>query len=395
MKIAVLALIALAIGIGAGLYASYREFDDERLPTKMSLAVLAERENVSRPSDGPKIIIEGGEIHDFGTMDRGSKGQHEFIFRNTGNKPLVITLTDSTCKCTAAAVGGKPMAKGDKQTIPAGGSFPLTLEWSIKFSDKNFSQSAEFTTNDPRREIVNLLIVGRTVDAIELEDLAIVLRDVSANEPAFAELSLFSHREEELKVVKHAWQEAESKAFLEATFSPLAPEEAARHGARGGVKMRVAVKPGLPLGITRQVITLTTNYQGIEPQVVPVDIRIVGDIVLIGPKVPSGGTSVVLGNVEQQVGITHTVFVHIKGPHREMTEVQIESVEPASLRATLEAPLADSPNVKRIPIKIEIPPGAPLGIFLGTEDTASGRIILKTTHPQIKQVVIPVLFSVR
>ena len=395
MKIAALILIALAIGIGAGLYASYREFEGERLPTKMTLAVLAERDNASGAGEGPKVVVEGGEIHDFGTMDRGSKGQHEFIFRNTGNEPLDITLTDFTCKCTAAAVGGKPMVKGDKQTIPLGGSFSLTLEWSIKFADKDFSQSAEFSTNDPRREIVRLLIHGRTVDAIELENQSLSISGVSANEPAIAELSIYSHRDEELKIVKHSWQDTESAKFLEATFSPLPPEEARRFGARGGVKMRVAVRPGLPLGVTRQSISLKTNYQGIEPQVIPVEIRIVGDITLLGPKVSSGGTSIVLGTVEQKAGISHTVYLHIKGPHREMTQVQIEKLEPDFLQVTLEEPVAISPTVKRIPIRIEIPAGAPLGSYLKSAESKAGQITLKTTHPQIKQVVIPVSFVVR
>lgn len=395
MKITVLILIALAIGIGAGLYASYREFDGERLPTKMTLAVLEEREDATVAGVGPKVVVEGGEIHDFGTMDRGSKGKHDFVFRNVGNQPLVLTMGETTCKCTAAAVGGEAMVKGAKQTIAPGGSFKLTLEWSIKFSDKDFSQSAEFSTNDPRREIVRLLIHGRTVDAIELEEQSLSIADVSANQPAIGELAIYSHRDEELKIVKHSWQEAESKDFLEATFSPLPTEEVLRFGARGGVKMRVAVKPGLPLGVTKQSISLKTNYQGIAAQVIPVEIRVVGDITLLGPKVPSGGTSIVLGAVDQTSGISHTVYLHIKGPHREMTKVQIEKVQPDFLQATLEPPVDVSPTVKRIPIRINIPAGAPVGTYLNSAGSKAGQITLTTTHPQVKQMVIPVPFMVR
>ena len=59
------------------------------------------------------------------------------------------------------------MKKGDKQTIAPGQSFTLTLDWTIKLAQSDFTQSAEFRTTDPRREIVRLLIHGRTVEAVE------------------------------------------------------------------------------------------------------------------------------------------------------------------------------------------------------------------------------------
>ncbi|MBC7852390.1 MAG: hypothetical protein IAF94_03055, partial [Pirellulaceae bacterium] len=207
--------------------------------------------------------------------------------------------------------------------------------------------------------------------------------------------SIYSHRDEELKIVQHTWQDTESAKFLEATFSPLPLAEAVRFGARGGVKMRVAIKPGLPLGLTGHAISLQTNYEGIEPQVIPVQIRIVGDITLHSSRVPAGGTSVVLGAVEQTTGTSHTAYLHIKGPHREMTQVEIEKVQPDFLRVTLEEPVAISPTVKRIPIRIDIPAGAPLGSYLKSAESKAGQITLKTTHPQIKQIVIPVSFVVR
>jgi Protein of unknown function (DUF1573) len=395
VKIIFFSLIALAVGIAAGLYTSYREFEGERLPTKNTLAVLAEKGGSSGANEGPKVVVEGGEIFDFGTMDRGSKGHHDFVFRNVGTKPLVLTLRETTCKCTIPTVNGKPMEKGDKLTIAAGGSHSITLEWGVKTVQANYSQSAEFETTDLRREIVKLLIYGKTVDAIELEDASISFSGISANEPATEELVLFSHRDQELKITKQTWQDSPSKDFLEATFSPLSQDEVFRHGAKGGLTMRVSLKPGLPLGVTNQTVTLRTNYEGIEPQVIPVTIRIVGDISVLGPRVPSGSTSVALGSIDQNVGMTHTVYLHIKGPHRDMTDVQIESIEPASLLATLEKPLTDSPAVKRIPLKIEVPAGVPLGNFLGTDNSKTGKIVLKTTHPDIKQIVIPVLFVVR
>lgn len=396
MRITIFALIALAIGISAGVYGSWREFSHEKLPTKTLLAVLDERESSTPQGQGPKVEVEGGEIFDFGTMDRGSADKHNFVFRNVGNEPLVLTMGETTCKCTAMSSGGKTMEAKDQETIPPGGSFTVTLEWRTKTTEETFSQSAEFTTNDPRRETVRLLIHGRTVNAIEPADERVVFPSISSNEGAVADMFIYSHRDQELKILKHQWASADSNEFLDVAFLPLPDGEAAKKGARGGVRMRVSVKPGLRLGRTLHHLTLSTNYEGIENPVIPIEVNVVGDITLMGPKVRSATTTVVLGTIDQKEGLTHTVYLLVKGPHRDQTVPEIVEVAPGdSLQATLGEPLTDSPTVKRIPITLKIPKGALRGNFLGTSDSKTGRIVLKTNHPQIKEIVITVMFVVQ
>ena len=395
MKETILAVVSLAVGIVVGWYAGTREFWDERLPTTLALTVLDEKGIATQPGDGPRVVVEEGEVFDFGTMDQGSEGNHDFLIRNIGNAPLGLTMLETTCKCTAAATGGKKMEKGDTHQIPPGGSFKLNLTWQIKVNEPNFSQSAEFKTTDPRREIIRLLIQGKTVQAIEAEEPELRFTNVSANEPAVAEMNLYAYREQELKIVKHEWAATEFQDLFQASFLPLPQEEAVKHGCRGGLRLRVTLQPGLPLGRTRQAITLTSNYEGIEPLKIPVNIMVVGDLTLLGPKVIPNTTTVSLGPVEQKTGISHTIYLLIKGPHRESTSVQVARVEPDQwLKVSLGEPLTDSPKVKRIPIKIEIPPGAPLVNFLD-DDGKTGRIYLKTTHPQIKLINISVPFLVR
>src|SRR6187401_2051670 len=200
MKITILAVLALVLGIAVGIFCTSREFDGERVPSKLTLAVLEEKES-KIPTDGPRVTVDGGEVHDFGTMDHGSTGKHDFVFRSVGTKPLVIKMGETTCKCTAAAAGGKPLAKGEKITILPGDSFKVTLDWVIKQASPDFSQSAEFETTDPRRSIVRLLIHGKTVNAIEFSPSTLEISGVTADEPAVGEISIYSHREQELKIL--------------------------------------------------------------------------------------------------------------------------------------------------------------------------------------------------
>lgn len=66
--------------------------------------------------DGPEISFET-EKHDFGDVSQGEKVSHEFKFKNSGNKPLVLSNVLTTCGCTATDWPKDPIAPGKSGTI--------------------------------------------------------------------------------------------------------------------------------------------------------------------------------------------------------------------------------------------------------------------------------------
>lgn len=48
---------------------------------------------------GAEIEFEK-EIHDFGTLKQGADASTEFVFKNTGSEPLVISNAQGSCGCT-------------------------------------------------------------------------------------------------------------------------------------------------------------------------------------------------------------------------------------------------------------------------------------------------------
>ncbi|MEM6965861.1 MAG: DUF1573 domain-containing protein [Bacteroidota bacterium] len=52
------------------------------------------------PDFVPKITFEGETIFDFGTVKEGTKVEHTFKFKNTGEVPLLIGDANTTCGCT-------------------------------------------------------------------------------------------------------------------------------------------------------------------------------------------------------------------------------------------------------------------------------------------------------
>jgi len=53
----------------------------------------------------------------FGKLKQDSDGTHEFIFKNTGKDPLIITNVKSSCGCTVPTFPEAPVKKGETAKI--------------------------------------------------------------------------------------------------------------------------------------------------------------------------------------------------------------------------------------------------------------------------------------
>lgn len=47
----------------------------------------------------PEITFESN-LFDYGTIVQGGNGTHDFVFKNTGKSPLILTNVKSSCGCT-------------------------------------------------------------------------------------------------------------------------------------------------------------------------------------------------------------------------------------------------------------------------------------------------------
>jgi hypothetical protein len=56
---------------------------------------------------------------DFGTIEEGQKLEVSFRFKNTGDKPLIISRVQPSCGCTVAEESKEPVAPGGEGQIKA------------------------------------------------------------------------------------------------------------------------------------------------------------------------------------------------------------------------------------------------------------------------------------
>ncbi len=61
--------------------------------------------------NGPQIQFEK-ESHDYGTIENGANGDCVFIFKNTGNAPLILENVKGSCSCTVPKWTTEPILPG-------------------------------------------------------------------------------------------------------------------------------------------------------------------------------------------------------------------------------------------------------------------------------------------
>ena len=126
------------------------------------------------PEGAPRLELPDGDSYQFGQMQHGSSMSHDFVVRNIGEGPLMITQTGSTCKCTVGDLTNNRLLPGEQTTI--------TLTWRAQTVTPLFAQSATFKTNDPRQPELRLQIEGSVIDSFVFEPAQLDLGDFLSNE---------------------------------------------------------------------------------------------------------------------------------------------------------------------------------------------------------------------
>ncbi len=387
MKATVFAVIALALGIASGVAWTRQEFAHEALPVDLTPVTTTKDGTPSRPTIGPKVTIVNGERHDFGAMERNAHGKHAYIVRNDGDAPLELETGQPSCGvCIKVFAVAKP-------TLAPGERTEVHIEWDVKTGDAKFEQSGPLKTNDPLKPSVHLSLTGTVIDNVRVDRPDVHFHDLSPSESATGSVNVYAFKEGDFKIESSDFGNPRVATFLSVKSEPLTDSELAREPkAKSGYKLTIDVKPGLPQGDFDDNLTITTN-QSNDPLTVKIIGNIASDILLMGPNVYREKSLINLPAISQKTGKKHTVFLIVKGPHREETNVTIDSFEPTKdFTAKLGEPIHDTPKTTRYPITIEIPPGAAPGTY---SDGAYAHVHVKTTHPEIKDIDIRVRYVVR
>lgn len=97
------------------------------------------------------------EVIDYGKINKNADGNRVFIFKNTGNSPIIISKVKGSCGCTVASKPNKPVMPGESAEI------------NVKYATNRvgtFSKSITVTSNAKIKHKV-LRIKGTVLKTIQ------------------------------------------------------------------------------------------------------------------------------------------------------------------------------------------------------------------------------------
>lgn len=344
------------------------------------------------PPDGPQPKLSLDSLaHDFGVMEVETEGRHVFIFRNTGDYPLLLRRGKTTCKCTLANL--------DDEAIPPGGSAQVTLEWTAITPSgvwtNLFRQRASIHTNDPRRPTVDLVITGTLTMPIRSLPTDLALQDLAQRQTKTVDLRVYGFRDAPLEILGHKFVSVETSKYFTIRMEPLSGKELSAESAKSGYRLSVTLKPGLPLGPFQQTIRLHTNYADVPTVDIPVTGQIVGNCIVSGAGYSRRTGILSIPKVSGRKGMRRELSVIVYGADNSGSAVRVTQTTPPAMIATLGKPSPhDNGQAIRIPLTIEIPVNTPPMKFPGPLASQLGEITIETGFDEMSELKIRVKFVV-
>jgi hypothetical protein len=398
-------------------------------------APVKDEEVAPKPAEhGPygKFVVVGKTAHNFGVMELGQKGSHEFKIRNDGEAPLklVALKRDHTCQCTLGSLGSGGLKPGEETTV--------TLSWEIKNPSTRFEHSAKIRTDDPDRPVTTFRVLGLVGKRLWIKTgLEMNVGTLSEKEPTQRTFVLHSETVDDFEITKvdvsnpllevttrplkgkeledavqiPATKEmAEQKLMEEKAAEMEARERAKAEGApaddhdpendltgksppvKSGHEIKVVLQQGFPIGAFRESVTLHTNIPDTAPIAVAFQGNRVGPIQLLGT--PGTGWSpeesmLHLGRFRAQDGKKVRLLVFVK-----KFDAPMEITKAELLPSFLKYELVKDENFKqptreRFDLWIEVPAGQAPVSFTGE---STGSIVLHTNHPEAKLIRLGIDF---
>lgn len=400
VKFLITALMSSILGIGLGYAkASFTQSGKEKfLGSRTTIAESTgemTREEIikqAKEKGKPHLEVIGGTDYDFGMMMHGSQLDHDFIFRNNGDGPLVLEMGESSCKCTVGELDSSVLQPGEETIV--------NLSWKAQVLTKTFGQSATIKTNDTDQLEVKLSVFGEISRSVATVPDAIELGSISDTETVNRTFYIFSYIDDIDEIQQMTWTHEPTRELVELTTEEIGVAEtgiSAHKNAKKAFKVDMKISPGLRLGPVSTRVQFKTN-RGDDIGVIGLAVKgkVAGRLELRGgPSFEPRNNLLTIGTVNSSEGASVSIFLFVQGDDHADVVPAIDSTDPAdSLTASIgEAKRSDSKSI--FPVTITVPKGAPEGNFPARGKSKGGVVRIKTKGDSPSELRINVRMAIK
>jgi hypothetical protein len=374
--------------------------------------------------------LVGEPVYDFGALPPGSRGEHEFTIRNTGDDTLTLEVGASTCKCTLGSL--------EKDKLAPGESTKIKLEWKVSSDEQTFNQSAEIRTSDPLRPAIKLEVNGLVIRDIEFEPSKITFGEIAAGESFEFSTKMYSYFNNDIEPRQVTFGSEELTKLSDVEIEPFQPSDSdgVHSQAQQGFAIKVSVKEGLRQGplVTNMRVAFdkldengkpivdenredaenaadaenTADAEdagnGEDPQAggfvsfAECAGRIVGSLGMIESSklksTESGGYIWNLGRLGPDDSLEYKALLTLKGSEKDNTTLTIGETYPDNVvQAELGEPLGKG-TMKLFPIKLKLNPQEELLDLLGKNKDDFAWLWVESDNPKVSRMRVAIKVAI-
>lgn len=395
---------AVAAGVAAGALLGYVEARPWTWrPENFQPAAPAEEEQAQ--SRKPLLRVDE-PIYNFDAMEVGTTERHTFRIANESDQPVSVAYVSMTCQCTGLALDGETVEPGAERTIAPGETLAAELEWEAKPPPRPFRHGATLTSTDPAHSRIELLVEGELVASSTLEPQRLVFGSVPVKESATAQVQVFSRVASSVEVLSWEVEGSELAEAVQVDVQPLDAHLLAERDVESGVRLVATLAPQKTLGPLNGRLRVRTNLENAAELSIPISANVTGDISIYGPGwLPRTGL-LRLGSIHSDEGKEARLIVAIRGDHATETNIDVASIDPSELQATVGEPRPLNDKLVHIPLVITAPKGIPTMVRRSAPTDAGadvdsevysrgeGELVLTTTHPETPEVRLRISLTV-
>jgi hypothetical protein len=382
MRTWVVVAVTLVLGCGAGLMLT--GINHAGIENHFGLQPPALTSPEQETAEVPKAVVEGGGTYDFGTLDYSQTKDHVFRIRNEGTAYLTLKYSQVSCgQCIATEF--------ERAWLEPGEECEVKIRFATKKMVPEFLERLELATNDPQNRLLDLRVRGYVTHAVRPSVEELTVGAISGNEETAASFRVFGYRSERLEVTDYEFVQPGTADLFQVGINPLEEGEFEdEEKALVALEVKLTIKPGLPLGPISQTIRFKVMAERETIVEMPIEGKVVSDITIVGGGFNSDRSSILFGNVDVNEGAKRGLRVLVKGPYREDVRLSVKSVDPDE---NLQVRIGDvirvgDGTILMYPLEIEILKGSPIINRLGTKQGKAAKVVLGTTHPTAKEVLI-------